>query len=83
MWYEQLWSGAVTMGFIAGALYFSGVTNYLDTGRLYRRHTSNHPRLVYSIFLLLKCLNYSKSSLKRFKISVEQAYFNVEALKLL
>ncbi|CAD5224688.1 unnamed protein product [Bursaphelenchus okinawaensis] len=45
MWYEQIYSGAVTMAFIVGALYVSGPLNYLDTARLYRRNTANEPRI--------------------------------------
>lgn len=44
MWYEQFYSGFVTMAFIGGALYVSAPFNYLDTGRWFRRNAACEPR---------------------------------------
>uniref|UniRef100_A0A7E4UP40 NADH dehydrogenase [ubiquinone] 1 alpha subcomplex subunit 1 n=1 Tax=Panagrellus redivivus TaxID=6233 RepID=A0A7E4UP40_PANRE len=44
MWYEQFYSGMITLGFTAIAIYVSGATNYLDNGRLHRRDLSGPHR---------------------------------------
>ncbi|CAD5231800.1 unnamed protein product [Bursaphelenchus xylophilus] len=45
MWYEQIYSGLLTWGLVGGALYCSGVFNYIDNGRVLRRNTACEPRI--------------------------------------
>ncbi|KAE9555616.1 hypothetical protein FO519_001194 [Halicephalobus sp. NKZ332] len=44
MWYEQFYSGIITIAFTGVAMYASGLTNYLDVGRLYRRNLGGNQR---------------------------------------
>ncbi|KAI6190200.1 Complex I-MWFE [Aphelenchoides bicaudatus] len=48
MWYEQAWSGIVTWGLLCGTLTMSAVFNYVDVGRLHRRHTAFGEKLEMS-----------------------------------
>uniref|UniRef100_A0A914Q9G4 NADH dehydrogenase [ubiquinone] 1 alpha subcomplex subunit 1 n=2 Tax=Panagrolaimus TaxID=55784 RepID=A0A914Q9G4_9BILA len=44
MWYEQFYSGFITLAFVWGACNVSAVTNYIDLKRLYRRDLSGYDR---------------------------------------
>ncbi|PAV68262.1 hypothetical protein WR25_11024 [Diploscapter pachys] len=38
MWFEQVWSGAITIGFVAAACHIIYPMNVLDTGHKHRRN---------------------------------------------
>ncbi|VDK53605.1 unnamed protein product [Anisakis simplex] len=46
MWYEQLYSGAITIFFVWGACLMSYPFNRLDVHRAYRRNYGNLERLI-------------------------------------
>lgn len=53
MWYEQVYSGVITLFFLQCALYISGPFNKIDTGYWRRREVN----LFFNLkFLMFKCL---------------------------
>ncbi|VDM55454.1 unnamed protein product [Angiostrongylus costaricensis] len=46
MWFEQFYSGVITIAFVAGALYMSYPFNIWDVGRPYRRDYCTPARYV-------------------------------------
>uniref|UniRef100_A0AC35UEV8 NADH dehydrogenase [ubiquinone] 1 alpha subcomplex subunit 1 n=1 Tax=Rhabditophanes sp. KR3021 TaxID=114890 RepID=A0AC35UEV8_9BILA len=45
MWFEQIYSGIITTGFVAGALYMSYPFNKIDVGRAFRRNYGTRDRI--------------------------------------
>ncbi|MFH4976504.1 hypothetical protein AB6A40_003213 [Gnathostoma spinigerum] len=45
MWYEQMYSGVITILFVGGAIYMSWPFNIWDVGRPYRRNYGNIRRI--------------------------------------
>ncbi|WKY09772.1 hypothetical protein Q1695_002262 [Nippostrongylus brasiliensis] len=48
MWFEQFYSGVITIAFVAGACYMSYPFNKLDIGRAYRRDYCTPARIELS-----------------------------------
>ncbi|VDN56209.1 unnamed protein product [Dracunculus medinensis] len=48
MWFEQIYSGIITIAFVAGACYISCPFNLLDVGRKYRRDYGTTGRIAMS-----------------------------------
>ncbi|KHJ90928.1 hypothetical protein OESDEN_09217 [Oesophagostomum dentatum] len=48
MWFEQFYSGIITLAFVAGTCYMSYPFNIWDTGRKYRRDYCTPSRIALS-----------------------------------
>ncbi|ETN77613.1 hypothetical protein RB195_012652 [Necator americanus] len=48
MWFEQFYSGLITLGFVAGACYMSYPFNIWDVGRAHRRDYCTPSRIALS-----------------------------------